>query len=461
MLSASESLRDIFIRRGFWLYLFTFCIAPTGYIVRMVLARTLPIDDLGLIYSVLSLITLLTAFNDFGFTESLVYYLPRCIAQRDWSGFKTILVYAMGVQLVSSVIIASMLFFGADWLGREYFHHPAGAIVLRICCLFFLGINFFQILTTVFRASQNTKLQKGSDFVRMLFVVFFVVTLAWTGTGTIETYMWAWIGGLAVGITLALFFFVRDYYRPYLAGVAIQPSRTHFLSVLGYAGSVLIMANISTLLSQVDMQMVGYFLGMRDAGYYANYLSIIGIPFLFLTPMIQFLTPVIAHADGGGATQRITSIKAFATRYLSIVGIMIGACMVVLGQSVAVILFGDDFRFSGIILLGSAPFIVFNILLQINMQILAGTGRVATRIRMLLVTFAVNVSLSCLALFILHIGTVGVSMAVGLAWIVLWAMSEQATRDVPAVWDYWAVGRAFIIYGVLDTILWITMPLWQ
>lgn len=43
-------------------------------------------------------------------------------------------------------------------------------------------------------------------------------------------------------------------------------------------------ANISTLLSQVDMQMIVYMLGVESAGYYTNYLSMMRIPFMFLLP---------------------------------------------------------------------------------------------------------------------------------------------------------------------------------
>ena len=221
MLDRSESLRDTFVRRGFWLYLFTFCIAPTGYIVRIIFSHTISVEDVGLIYAVISLVTLLSSFNDFGFTESLSYFLPKSIARRDWSEFKTVLMYAFGVQVFSSILIASILFFGADWLGRVYFHHPEATAILRIFCLFFLGINGFQIMNVVFRASQNTRLQKGADFVRMLFVVVFVGLLACTGLGTVETYAWAWIGGLVVGILVSGYFFVKNYWRVYLAGVPV------------------------------------------------------------------------------------------------------------------------------------------------------------------------------------------------------------------------------------------------
>lgn len=42
------------------------------------------------------------------------------------------------------------------------------------------------------------------------------------------------------------------------------------------------------------MQLILYILGPKEAGYYTNYLSLIGIPFLLITPLIGFLFPVIS-----------------------------------------------------------------------------------------------------------------------------------------------------------------------
>jgi hypothetical protein len=40
-----ETLAEKLIKKGFWLYLFTFLIAPTGYIIRIILSNNLPVSD--------------------------------------------------------------------------------------------------------------------------------------------------------------------------------------------------------------------------------------------------------------------------------------------------------------------------------------------------------------------------------------------------------------------------------
>ncbi len=65
MLSADETLAQKFVKKGFWLYLFTFLVAPLSYVIKVILSRDLDsAHDFGLFYGIISLITLLSALND-------------------------------------------------------------------------------------------------------------------------------------------------------------------------------------------------------------------------------------------------------------------------------------------------------------------------------------------------------------------------------------------------------------
>jgi len=54
-------------------------------------------------------------------------------------------------------------------------------------------------------------------------------------------------------------------------------------------------ANIGTLLHQLDQQILQNMTSTTDVGIYAMYLSLVGIPFLIVTPIIAFLLPVISE----------------------------------------------------------------------------------------------------------------------------------------------------------------------
>jgi hypothetical protein len=46
MLNHSESLAEKFIRKGFWLYLFSFLVGPLGYVVKIILSADLSVEEI-------------------------------------------------------------------------------------------------------------------------------------------------------------------------------------------------------------------------------------------------------------------------------------------------------------------------------------------------------------------------------------------------------------------------------
>lgn len=110
MLNHSESLAEKFIKKGFWLYLFSFLVGPLGYVVKIILSGDLSVDEIGLLYGVLSLVGLLSVYHDLGLTESLNFFLPKFIVQKDWTRFKSLVMYSVGAQVITSTIIGLILF---------------------------------------------------------------------------------------------------------------------------------------------------------------------------------------------------------------------------------------------------------------------------------------------------------------------------------------------------------------
>lgn len=182
---------------------------------------------------------------------------------------------------------------------------------------------------TIFQVSQNTKLQKGTELLRMMSVVVFTLGIYLTHTGNLITYAWTWIEGVLVGIVFGSFFFYRSYYIPYLRDAKIIQDIPLVKEVIKYALWVMLAANVGTVLGQVDMQLIIYFLGPKDAGYYSNYLSLIGIPFVIMTPIIGFLFPVISELHGKKEEAKIATIKTMFYKYFSVIAIITSVFMLV------------------------------------------------------------------------------------------------------------------------------------
>ncbi len=150
MLNHSESLAEKFIKKGFWLYLFSFLVGPLGYVVKIILSNDLTVDEIGLLYGILSLISLLSVYHDLGLTESLNFFLPKFIVQKDWTRFKSLVLYSFVAQVITSTLIGLILFLSSGYLAEHYFRSAEAVGVIKVFCLFFFGINIHSLSTTIF-----------------------------------------------------------------------------------------------------------------------------------------------------------------------------------------------------------------------------------------------------------------------------------------------------------------------
>jgi O-antigen/teichoic acid export membrane protein len=177
MLDKNEGLKEKFIRKGFWIYLFSFIVGPIGYLTKMLLSADLSVEEMGILYGIISFILLIGTYNDLGLTESLNFFLPKFAVEKRYAEFKTALLYAVTAQAASSVLIGGGLFFGAEWLAEAYFKSPAAEGVLKVFCLYFFLSNLLQISSTLFAVVQDTKLQNFLGFIRSTFSLLFIGSL--------------------------------------------------------------------------------------------------------------------------------------------------------------------------------------------------------------------------------------------------------------------------------------------
>ncbi len=447
MIDQHKTLSEKFLKKGFWLYLFSFIIAPIGYIIKIIVSDNLTQSDVGILYVVISFITMVSAFNDFGMSESIKYFLPKFIEEKRRDKVKTIVIYAFLMQMITGIILASLFYFWSDFLAQNYFKNPKAENILKIFSLYFIGINFFQVLSAFFMAVQNTFANKISEFMRMMFILFSVIWMYFLNLGTLENYSYSWIIGLYIGILFIVGLFYRKYYTTYLKNEKILWDKILFKKIFVYAVVVCLWAQVGTLLSQIDMQMVAYFLDMEQAGYYTNYVSIISIPFMLIWPIFAFLFPVTSELYGRWKIEKIKNLKNFFIKIFIAIGLMFSIFFFVFSEQITLFLFKEKFLVSGMILKYSVLFLVFNFLLQINFNIMAGIGKVTQRLIILLIAIVFNSVLNFV--FIHWIWVAGVALATAFGWVLIFILSEIFLgKEYKILLDFKNLFKNIILLGI-------------
>jgi O-antigen/teichoic acid export membrane protein len=109
---------------------------------------------------------------------------------------------------------------------------------------------------------------------------------------------------------------------------------------------------------------------------------------------------------------------------------MMTSFFILFGTTLTTTLFGPGYEISGAILVYSAPFLLFNFLLQIDFQILSASGRPRTKMFILLAGVALNLVTNYI--FLNLWGVVGSAFASGIGWLFIWILSFRQTRKFAA-----------------------------
>ena len=103
---------------------------------------------------------MISAYNDLGMSESLKHYIPQFVAEKRYDKVKTLLFFAFFIQIITSLIIVVIFYFGSTFIAENYFKTLAAKETLQVFAFFFLGLNFFQTLSHFFLAVQDTLAHK-------------------------------------------------------------------------------------------------------------------------------------------------------------------------------------------------------------------------------------------------------------------------------------------------------------
>ncbi len=451
MIEQHNSLAEKFLKKWFWLYLFSFIIAPIWYIIKIIISWELEVYEVWIIYWVISLMTLISSFNDLWMAESLNKFLPDFITAKRYDKVKTLLLYAIWAQIITWWIIFLIFFFQANFLAWEFFKDQKSVEVIKIFAFYFLASNFYHVISVFFQAVQDTFSQKIIEFFRMITILTFVVLVFFLDLWNIQTYSLSWVIWMYFWMFIALIVFLKKYYKKYLHWVKFHFDKKMFNEIFKYALLVFLWSQAATILSQIDMQMIIYMLWNTDAWYYTNYLSIIWIPFLVFGPIFWLLFPIFSEMNAKNEREKIKIVKKVFTKNFLAFSIIISIFFFVFWKNMATILFWEKFLTSWIIVQYSALFLPFNFLLQVNFNIFAAIWKVKERLNIIIIAIIFNTILNYF--LIKSIWVAWAALATWCWWILIYVLSEIKLRDFDVWFDIKYIFLNLLVFSVVWVVL--------
>ena len=451
-LLADQPLGHKLIKKWFWLYFFMIITAPVGYITKVIVSNTLSVEDVGIFYSVLWFVVLVSNYHDLGLTEALKYFLPKYRIEKKYSEYKTTIILTLIAQLTIGIIIAVGIYFWADWLAIHHFRSPEATQVIKTLCRYFIGINFVNAFLSVYTAFQDTIRYSILEAVRLYTILWFTLFFWLTQTLTVDSFSMAWIRGIIISLLITGIIFFKKYWHTFTKGKIIFSSQL-IKTQLKYAFRVFLWINIWSLLGLVDQQIVINLLWPKAAGYYSNYFSLISTYSIIISPLLLRIFPIVTELITKNNHHQLKMLQDTLYKYFSVFALSMGGLFVAFWKEIAIVLFGTKFLYSGELLVYSWPFLIINVLYMINFGILAGLGKVKERVKVLWIALLVNVIINILLLYVFKIWLIWAVIAMIIWRIILrWWSLKPIQKHLKISFDWRFFIKNFIVIWVLTGI---------
>lgn len=370
------------------------------------LARHLGPAEFGLFALAMSVAALLILPSDFGLSSSAA----RFIAERHGDGPRTaqVLADALLLKLVASVVVCGGLVALASPIAQAY-DEPGLTWPLRGISLALLGQNLMMLYINAFSAMRRVSLQLRVVLTESAVEAAATVALVLMAGGASAAAFGRGVGYL-VGAVAAIAVATR------LLGRGIWPRTwrpTMGRRLAGYAGSLFLIDASFTLFTQIDILLIGAFLGAAEVGLFQAPLRLAAFLHYPGLAAASAITPRMARTSTEGPNVRAL---ADGLRILIILQTGIAVGIAVWAGPIAQLALGDAYGESATVLRAMAGYIFLSGLAPLVSLAVNYSGSAARRLPIALASLTLNVVID--VLLIPRIGVVAGAIGTTAAFLV-------------------------------------------
>lgn len=155
--------------------------AGIGYLMRIVMARILTPEEIGLFFAILTVLLFFYFLKDIGLGQALPKFIAEFRVFKKYNEIKTIIIIYILCQIILAGIICLIFFCLAGYLQVHYFKHPDAKWLLRVMLLYILSGIGIKIYKAVFHGFQKITHYASVEPIRNLLALVSLLLLGQFG----------------------------------------------------------------------------------------------------------------------------------------------------------------------------------------------------------------------------------------------------------------------------------------
>ncbi|WP_224271142.1 flippase [Haloprofundus salinisoli] len=310
-------------------------VGATGRLAeRVIIGRVLSPADYGEVSIGLAMLTFVTTLSLVGFTQGVPRYLSRYESDEQRRG-----VWVSGIVFAGLVgVVAGAAVFASAGFLTENLLDEADSV--RLVQLFAVAVPFvvgMQIGVGAIRGHENTIYKTYvQDLLYPVGRIVLIFALLSAGYGIV-------VVGYAY-LAAAIAAFVLSHVLLSRLMTLRGPFETHTREMLAFSAPLVISTVMSTMLTQTDTLMLGYFRASEEAGLYSAAYTL-GTGMLVVLSAFGFLyLPLASRLDSDGQRDEVGTIYQTTTKWVYIVTFPAFLTFVVFPRDILRIIFGASYE---------------------------------------------------------------------------------------------------------------------
>jgi len=305
--------------------------AAISYILRIYLARNLSLAQFGLFYAVLAFLSFFGLFKDMGIGQALAKMIPEFQARRAFHKLKSVIAFSLLVQILTGLLISSVLFVFSDLIAVNFFHDINASNVIKI-----LSIEFFIGFPVLRFALQGFQKIKAFAFVEpsRLAIIFAIVII--TGTLSAAGVALAFLIE-AIIMNIVLFIYIGKLYFSYPKShldFSVAKETVKF-------GLILLAGGIAgAFVTYTDVLTITFFRPIEEVALYQVALPTSQLLWVFAAALGGILLPITSEMWAKKETEKLGKGVSLLIKIGFAFMVPLAAIMISFPEAVLTVLFG-------------------------------------------------------------------------------------------------------------------------
>jgi O-antigen/teichoic acid export membrane protein len=405
-----------------------------AYLVRIILARSLFIEDFGLFYAVFTFITFFSIFKDFGLRNASVKFIAEFNVKKEYGKIKTLLLTSWSFQLGFTLLLALLVFLSSNFLSSNYFQTEKSLILITIAILYLFSSLLYLNVRSFLKGFQEMFWFSIADPLKLSLTIGLLFLFFHLNYGLLSPLLAFIFGEVIASIILLIPLFKYSFILKHKA----ENFKFMTKKMFNFGIPVVFTGIGEKVISYIDILLLTYFGSLTVLAVYNVVLPTAIMLLFFGTSISAVVFPMISELWAKKDKVRISSGLKLVYSYLFVIIVPLILAIFVFADILINIFFGPQF-ISGvpafrILLVG----VLFFIITKINFASISGIGKPAIVTKYIFIAAGLNLGLN---LFLIPTyGMIGAAIATSVSYVLTFILSTSKLKKLTKMqlpWKNW------------------------